>query len=95
MFLFEKSLIGTYCNRLYNLNESHGPFSCYGRSKANTAGKNPNVTNINTKKGILLNHFVVALINVCTMKLAQLHQLISFKSARVIMCPARVESHHT
>ena len=41
--------------------------------KKNSAGKNLNVTNINTKKGMLLNHFVVALINVCTMKLAQLH----------------------
>ena len=73
MFLFEKSIIGTYCNRLYDLKESHSPFSCYGRIKANSAGKNLNVTNINTKKEMLLNHFVVALINVCTVKLVQLH----------------------
>ena len=44
MFLFEKSVIGTYCNRLHNLKESHSPFSCYGRIKANSAGKNLNVT---------------------------------------------------
>ena len=93
--MFEKSVIGTYCNRLYDLKESHGPFSCYGRIKANSAGKNFNVTNINTKKEMLLSHFVVALINVCTVKLGQLHKLISFKSARVIMCPAGVKSHHT
>ena len=73
MFLFERNVIGTYCNRLYDLKESHSPFSCYGRIKANSAGKNLNVTNVYTKKGMLLNHFVVALINVCTVKLAQLH----------------------
>ena len=73
MFLFEKSIIGIYCNRLYDLKESHSPFSCYGRIKANSAGKNLNVININTKKEMLLNHFVVALINVCTVKLVQLH----------------------
>ena len=73
MFLFKKRLIGAYCNRLYDLKERQGPFSCYGRVKANSAGKNLNVTNINTKMGMLLNHFVVALINVCTVKLAQLH----------------------
>ena len=56
-------------HRLYDLMERHGHFSCYGRIKANREGKNPNVTNINTKKGMLLNHFVVALINVCTVKL--------------------------
>ena len=72
MFLFKKSVKGTYCNRLYDLKESHSPFSCYGRIKANSAGKNLNVTNINTKKEMLLNHFVFALINVCTVKLAQL-----------------------
>ena len=72
-FLFEKSVIGPYCNRLYELKESHRPFSCYGRIKADRAGKNFNVTNINMKKGMLLNHFVVALINVCAVKLAQLH----------------------
>ena len=49
MFLFEKNVIGAYCNRLYDLEESHSPFSCYGRTKANCAGKNLNVTNINTK----------------------------------------------
>ena len=59
---------------LYDLKERKGPFSFYGRIKAKSAGKNLNVTNINTKKGTLLNHFVVvALINVCTVKLAQLH----------------------
>ena len=73
MFLLEKSVIGTYCNRLYDLKERQGPLSCYGRIKANSAGKNLNVTNINPKKEILLNHFVAALINVCTAKLAQLH----------------------
>ena len=52
MFLFEKSLIGVYCNRLYNLGEMHGPFSCYGRIKANSAGKILNITNINTKAGL-------------------------------------------
>ena len=31
----------------------------------------------------LLKHFVVALTNVCSVKLAQLHSLIRFKSARV------------
>ena len=73
MFLFKKSAMGTYCNWSYDLKESHSPFSCYGRIKPNTAGKNPIVTNINQKKGMLLNHFVVALINVCIVKLAQLH----------------------
>ena len=46
MFLFEKSVIGTYCNRLYDLKESHSPVSCYGQIKANSAGKNLNVTNV-------------------------------------------------
>ena len=73
MFLLEKTVIGTYCTRFYDLKERHSPFSCYGRIKANSAGKNLNVTNIDPKKGMLLNHFVVALINVCTAKLAQLH----------------------
>ena len=73
MFLFEKSLISACCNELYNLKESHNPFSCYGRIKANSAGENLIVTNINTKKRMLLNHFVFALINVCTMKLVRLH----------------------
>ena len=26
MLLFEKSVIGIYCNRLYDLKESHSPF---------------------------------------------------------------------
>ena len=51
MFLFEKSVIGAYCNRLYNLKESHSPFSSYGRIKANSASKNLNVTDIDTKAG--------------------------------------------
>ena len=70
MFLFEQNVIGTYCNRLYDLKESHSPF---GHIKANSSGKNRNVTNNNKEKGMLVNHFVVALINVCTVKLAQLH----------------------
>ena len=36
----------------------------------------------------LVKHFVVALTNICTVKLAKLHQLIRFKSARVIVWPA-------
>ena len=51
MFLFEKSLISVYCNSLFDLEERHGPFSCYDQIKANSAGKNLNVTNINTKVG--------------------------------------------
>ena len=51
MFLFEKSVIGAYCNRLYDLKERQDPFSDYGQIKANSAGKNLNVTNINTKVG--------------------------------------------
>ena len=47
MFLFEKNLIGAYYNRLYDLRERQDPFSCYGRIKANSAGKY--ITNINTK----------------------------------------------
>ena len=35
-----------------------------------------------------LKHFVVALTKVCTVKLAQLHHLMRFKSARVIVWPA-------
>ena len=53
MFLFEKSLIGIYCNRLYDLGERHGSFLCCGRIKRNSAGKNLNVTNINAKAGPL------------------------------------------
>ena len=37
---------------------------------------------------IKVKHFVVALTNVCTVKLAQLHQLIRFKSERAIVWPA-------
>ena len=39
------SLIGAYCNRLYDFGERHGPVSCYGRIKANRAAKKLNVTN--------------------------------------------------
>ena len=60
--MFEKSSTGAYCNRLYDLGERHGPFSCYGQIKANRAGKSLIVTNINTKagppnrqRGLLLN----------------------------------------
>ena len=53
MFLFEKSLIGAHCNKLYDLGQRHGPFSCYGRIKANSADENLNVTNINTIAGPL------------------------------------------
>ena len=49
MFLFEKSLMGAYCNRLYDSKKRQNPFSCYGRIKVNSAGKNLNVTNIDTK----------------------------------------------
>ena len=51
MFYFEKSLIGAYYNRLYDLGQRHGPFSCYDRIKANSTSENLNVTNINTKAG--------------------------------------------
>ena len=75
MLLFEKSIIGTYCNRPYDLKESHSSFSCHAKAelKQIAQAKFPNTTDINTKKGMLLNHFVVALINVCAVKLAQLH----------------------
>ena len=43
----------------------------------------------------LVKHFVVALTNFCMVKLTQLHQLISFKWARVIVWPTGVKSHHT
>ena len=36
----------------------------------------------------------MALTNVCTVKLAQLHKSIRLKSARVIIWPAGVKSHH-
>ena len=51
MFFFEKSLIGAYCNRLYDLKERQDPFSCYSRIKANSGGKNLNVASIDTKAG--------------------------------------------
>ena len=51
MFLFEKRLIGASCNMLYDLMERHGSFLCYGRIKANSTGKNFNITNINSKTG--------------------------------------------
>ena len=50
MFLFEKSLRGAYSNRLYDLGQRHGPL-CYGRIKANSVGKNLDVTTIDTKAG--------------------------------------------
>ena len=43
----------------------------------------------------LVKHFVVAQTNVCTVKLVQLHSLIRFKSARVIVYPAVVKSDRT
>ena len=49
MFLFRMSLIGVYCNRLYDLREKHSLFSGRGRIKANTAGKNLNDKYINIK----------------------------------------------
>ena len=33
MFLLEKSVIGTYCNRLYDLMESHSPFHAVAELK--------------------------------------------------------------
>ena len=51
MLLFEKSLIGVYCNRFYDLGEKRVTFSCYGRINANSTGKDLNVRNINTKAG--------------------------------------------
>ena len=33
MFLFEKSVIGAYCNRLYDLKESHSPFHAVAELK--------------------------------------------------------------
>ena len=50
MFLFEKTVIGVYRNRLYGLKERL-PFHDMATLKANSAGKNLNVTNINTKAG--------------------------------------------
>ena len=43
----------------------------------------------------LVKHFVVALTNACTVKLTQLHSLIRFKWARVIVWPAGVKSQNT
>ena len=37
MLLFEKSLIGAYYNRLYDLGERHGPF--YPRAKLKQTGQ--------------------------------------------------------
>ena len=51
MFLFKKNVIGAYWIRLYDLGGRHGSFSCYGRIKANSAGKDVNVTNIDMKAG--------------------------------------------
>ena len=51
MLLFEISFVGAYCNRLSDLGERRGFFSCYGRIKVNSASKNLNITNINTKAG--------------------------------------------
>ena len=50
MFLFEKSTIGAYCNRLYDLEERHGSFSRYGRIKENSVAKDVNATNVDTKE---------------------------------------------
>ena len=47
--MLEKSLIGAFCNRLYNFGERQGPFSCYGGIKANSAAKELNVRNVNTR----------------------------------------------
>ena len=44
MFLFEKILIGAYCNSLYDLGQRHGPFHAVAELKQNTPGKNLNVT---------------------------------------------------
>ena len=49
--MFEKSSIGAYWIKLYHLGERRDLFSCYGRIKANSAGKNLNVRNRNTKAG--------------------------------------------
>ena len=51
MSMFEKSVIGAYWNRLYDLGERHSVFSCCGQIKANSVGKYLNVTNINTIAG--------------------------------------------
>ena len=50
---------GDFSSRLYDLKENHGPFSCYGRIKANSAGKNVNVTNSNTKVAPLIRQIGV------------------------------------
>ena len=49
MFLFEKNLKGACCNRFYDLGENMTPFHAMAELKANSAGKNLNETNINTK----------------------------------------------
>ena len=50
--MLKKNLIGAYRIRLYDLGERHGPFSCYGRIKANSTGKDIDVTNIYVKAGL-------------------------------------------
>ena len=47
--MFKKSLIGAYCNRLYDFAERQFSFSRCGRIKANTAFKELNVTIVDTK----------------------------------------------
>ena len=60
--MFEKSLVRAYCNRLLDLKERYGTFSCYDRLKANSVGKNLNVTKINTKAGPPNREICLALI---------------------------------
>ena len=43
----------------------------------------------------LLKRFAAALSKVCTVKPAQLHLLIRFKSVQVMASPAGVKSHHS
>ena len=51
MFLLEKSFIGAYCNRLYDLKERHGSFYAKAELKQTAQAKILNVANINTKVG--------------------------------------------
>ena len=51
MFLFEKSSIGAYCNKLYDLKKAIAPFHAMAELKQIVQEKNLNVTNINTKAG--------------------------------------------
>ena len=39
MFLFEKSLIGAYCNRLYDFKEKQGPFHAMAELKQTALAK--------------------------------------------------------